>query len=468
MRAMRLDADRLTLETGVAALLQWEQRKRREKTLLFALALALLAALAVPLFVSLPGLWAWVAPFAVFALIAPALFYARRWREPDTARSLAALDKALSSGERVTTAWELTRRNDTRAVALLVLRQACERVRDAEVRALFPRRWNKRDFLVIPLFALWLALLLFESRYTYRGSAPQEPTTVARELRDFARRLQEKARAEGLPKTIEAARELEQLAQRGIAANTSENAFQREIAKAQQKIAADAQAAAKASSGASGSQRQLEDLKTELQTARDWLAAGASASQSWDEVLGKLSEVRRQGEWQQGQGGKELSRSEIGAFLDKLEQRVTAELDRRALQQTERHLKQLAQRGQDGDGGTRPGTGGKGKPDDTLAQIPEGQPSAPGTKPGTAAGNAAPMPNHAVGQQSALKGSIGEGASSSIFLKGKPTAGKSTVAEDAVIAAYQRRAEAELNHEQIPGELKGAIRTYFLSLEESK
>jgi hypothetical protein len=319
----------------------------------------------------------------------------------------------------------------------------------------------------VPLFALWLALHLFEARFGHPAAAPQEPTTIARELRDFARRLQEKARVEGLPKTIEAARELERLAQRGIDARSAEKAFQRDIADMQQKIAADARATAQASTGAAESQRQLEDLKTELQTARDWLAA-AGASQSWDEVLGKLTELRRQGEWRQGQGGKELSRGDIGAFLDKLEQRVTAELDRRALQQTERYLKQLAQRGQDGDGGTRPGTGSKAKPDDTLAQIPEGQPSAPGTKPGTASGSATPPPNHTVGTQSAVKGTLGEGASSSIFLKGKPTAGKSTVAEDAVIAAYQRRAEAELHHEQIPGELKGAIRTYFLSLEESK
>jgi hypothetical protein len=464
---MSVDTDKQTLEARVAALIEWEQRKRHEKTLLFALAVALLAALAVPLFVTLPPAWAWSAPFAGFAFIAPALLYARRWRGRDTARSLAAFDKALGSHERVTTAWELAQGNDTRAVALLVLRHACERVRDAKVRALFPRRWDKRDFVVVPLFALWLALHLFEARFGHPAAAPQEPATIARELRDFARRLQEKARVEGLPKTIEAARELERLAQRGIDVRRAEKAFQREVAEAQQRIAADAKAAAQAANGAAQSQRQLEDLKTELQSARDWLAA-AGASQSWDEVLGRLNELRKHGEWRQDQEAKELSRDEIGAYLDKLEKRVTAELDRRALQQTERYLAQLARREQGGDGGTRPGAGGKAKQDDTIAHMPEGQPSAPGTKPGAASGNASPPPNYTVGERSAVKGTTGEGASSSIFLKGKPTAGRSTVAEDAVIAAYQRRAEAELNNEQIPGELKGAIRSYFLSLEASK
>jgi hypothetical protein len=462
-----MDADTQTLEARIAALIKWEKRKRHEKTLLFALAVALLAALAVPLFVTLPQVWAWSAPLAGFALIAPALLFARRWRGPDTARSLAAFDKALGSDERVTTAWDLAQRNDTRAVALLVLRQACERVKGAHVRALFPRRWEKRDFIVVPLFALWLALHLFEARFGHPAGAPQEPTTIARELRDFARRLQEKARDEGLPKTLEAARELERLAQRGIDARSAEKAFQREIADVQQKIAADAKAAAQASTGAAQSQRQLEDLKTELQTARDWLAA-AGASQSWDEVLGRLTELRKHGEWRQDQDAKELTRDEIGAFLDKLEKRVNAELDRRALQQTEHYLRQLARRENGGDGAPRPGAGNKGKQDDTIAHMPEGQPSAPGTKPGTASGNATPLPNHKVGERSSVKGTSGEGASSSIFLKGKPTAGRSTVAEDAVITAYQRRAEAELNNEQIPGELKGAIRTYFLSLEESK
>ena len=372
-----MDVDRQTLEARVAALLVWEKRKRCEKTLLFALAVALLAALAVPLFVTLPHVWAWTVPLALFALIAPAFLFARRWRGPDTARSLAAFDKALDSGERVTTAWELAQRKDTRAVALLVLRHACERVKGANVRALFPRRWHKRDFLVVPLFALWLALHVFEARFSHPAAAPAEPVIIARELRDFARRLQEKARLEGLPKTIEAARELERLAQRGIDARTAEKAFQREVADVQQRIAAHTRAAAQASIGAAQSQRQLEDLKTELQTARDWLAAAGSASQSWDEVLGKLSELRKHGEWRQDQGGKELTRDEIGAFLDKLDKRVTAELDRRALQQTERYLGLLARREHDGDGGTRPEAGGKGKQDDTITHMPEGQPSAP-------------------------------------------------------------------------------------------
>ncbi|MBM3341409.1 MAG: hypothetical protein FJY56_04775 [Betaproteobacteria bacterium] len=465
---MNPGALRQTLDTGVAAMLAWEQRKRREKTLLAALAAALLAALALPLFVTLAPPWTWSTPIAAFALIAPTLLYAWRWRGGDTVRALAALDKALGSGERMTTAWELTRRNDARAVALLVLREASERLQGAKFRKLFPRRWTKQDLLVLPLLALWLALSWFETRVGHSSAAPQVSASVARELRDFARDLEETARAQGLPQTTEAARELARLAQRGIDAQTPDPAFQREIAEAQKQIATQASASAQDASGSAASQRQLDELKAELQSARDWLAAAGNASRNWDEVLGRLSELRQHGEWRQDQGGKTLTRDQVDAFLDKLDKRVTAELDRRALRQTERRLGQLARGEQGEEGGTHPGAGGAGEKDETLAQVPEGQPSAPGEKPGTAAGKAAPLPQFSVGEQSAVKGTLGEGASSNVLLKGQPTPGKSAVAADPVFAAYHRRAEAELNNERIPGELKGAIRSYFLSLEASK
>ena len=468
--------DREVLGAHVSGLLQWEKRKRCERTLVAALSGALLAALAAPLFVSIPHDWAWTTPLAFLVLIAPPLLLARRWRRRDTARSLAALDRALGLGERVTTAWELVQRNDTRAVALLVLRQAAERVKGADPRKLFPRRWDKRVFLVVPLFALWLALHLFEVRFAHDTPAPGEPPAAARELRDFARRLEEKARSEGLPRALEAARELERIAQRGIDARTGDNAFRREIAGAQRKMAADGDAAAQTAFGAAESQRQLEDLKAELETAREWLATPGSESQSWASRLAGLTQLRKHGQWRPDESGQTLNRDELGAFLDKLDKRVAAELDRRALLDAERYLNRLAQGGQGKDGDRRAGLGSTGKREgkrsgereDSLAGVPEGQASAPGTKPGTATGDQSRLPEYRVGVRSPVPGERAEGERSVIFLKGRPTAGTSAVSEDEVIAAYRRQAEAELDTERIPGELKDAIRTYFLSLEESK
>jgi hypothetical protein len=50
-------------------------------------------------------------------------------------------------------------------------------------------------------------------------------------------------------------------------------------------------------------------------------------------------------------------------------------------------------------------------------------------------------------------------------LKGKPSAGKTEVPEEEVIARYRRQAEQELDSERVPEALKETIRRYFLSLE---
>jgi anti-sigma28 factor (negative regulator of flagellin synthesis) len=64
-----------------------------------------------------------------------------------------------------------------------------------------------------------------------------------------------------------------------------------------------------------------------------------------------------------------------------------------------------------------------------------------------------------------LKGMIGEGNSSGVGLKGKPSPGKTEVSQEEVIASYQRQAEQELNTERVPEALKETIRRYFLSLQ---
>jgi anti-sigma28 factor (negative regulator of flagellin synthesis) len=64
-----------------------------------------------------------------------------------------------------------------------------------------------------------------------------------------------------------------------------------------------------------------------------------------------------------------------------------------------------------------------------------------------------------------LKGMIGQGNSSGVALKGKPSAGKTEVPQEEVIATYRRQAEQELNTERVPEALKETIKKYFLSLD---
>jgi MFS family permease len=167
-----LDADRETLQTQFSRLLGWEKRKRREATLTVALFYALLGALVAPLFVSISRGWAWAAPAAILVLLTPCLLFTRRWRDRDTARALAALDRTLRLDERATTAWELLRRNETKAVALLVLRQASDKLTGFDPRALFPRSWGWRGYLLVPLAALWLGMLFFDPRFQPQDAAP--------------------------------------------------------------------------------------------------------------------------------------------------------------------------------------------------------------------------------------------------------------------------------------------------------
>ena len=462
-----MDTASETLHARVSLLLGWEKRKRREATLVVALFYAFLAALAVPLFVSLSSAWAWVAPAALVAVVAPYLFFARRWRDADTTRALAALDKSLRLDERVTTAWELARRNETRAVALLVLRQASERLKSFDPKALFPRSWSWHAWLLPPLLALWFAMLYFDARFDVHRAAPRHVPSLARELLDFARELEQKAQAERLPRTREAARELEKIARRGIDAGTADEAFKSDLSEASKKMAERRRLGPAPSAAMPASRRELAELRAELEAARESFGPGDAEAHAWQERIAGLSQLKKQLDLQQG-GAQELSRGELKALLDKLEQDATGELDRRALVETEEFLKQMPQR----DRGQRGEGKGWGDREDERESTPERRrDDVPGTQPGDAHGKkegGAPTPDLKGAGRAQVKGVIGEGERSATFFKGSPAPGKSRLTQDEVVSSYRRQAESELATERIPEELKDTIRNYFISLEKAK
>jgi hypothetical protein len=455
------------LDARIGRLLGWEKRKRREATLTVALFYAFFAALAVPLFVSLSPEWAWAAPAAIFAVLTPCLLFTRRWRDQDTARAVAALDKTLRLDERATTAWELLRRNETKAVALLVLRQASDMLKSFDARALFPRSWDWHAYALVPLIALWVALLVFDIRFQHAAVAPSPAPSLAQKLREFARELQEKAKSESLPKTLEAARELEKSAQRSIDARTTDEQFKSELAGMGKKMAAERSAAKPAPFGMAESRRELDDLRAELDAARDLFDAAPGDAQSWQDRLAGLSQLKKQLDRQQG-GAQGMSGAEMEAFLNKLDRDVTGELDRRALVEAEQFLKELAQRGEGRRGDTQARRGENDAKDGPLErQLEKNAGSAPGTAPGEKVG-APSLPEFQGGKRDRVKGEIGEGERSATFFKSRPAPGKSELSQDEVISGYRRQAEAELATEKIPGELKDTIKNYFLSLEKAK
>jgi hypothetical protein len=467
-----LTLDRDTLQTQISRLLGWEKRKRREAILAATCFYALLGALCLQPFIVRWPIWAWAAPLAIFAALAPYYFIKGRWRDRDTALALANLDKTLGLDERAMTAWELVRRNDTKAVALLVLRQAADKLKSLEPRTLFPRVWSWHGYFVAPLLALWLATFWFDAGLRSSPVNPSRPSSLSQKLREFARNLQEKAHNEGLPQTLKAGRELEKMAQRGMDSKTGDEEFKTELGSMAKKLAEDRSNGAQSPFGAAESRRQLEDLRAELESARDLFnsAAGDSSQlgQSWEDRLAGLTQLRKQLDAQEP-GAQGLSRGEMKAFLDKLDKQVAGELDRRSLLEAEQYLQQMAQRGQGQPGEAQAKAGGseeESAPGDGQRERNTG--SAPGEEPGKNQEQPPSLPEFQGGARARVKGTIGQGERSELVFKAKPTPGKSKLSQEEVIASYRRQAEAELNTEKIPEELKDTIKNYFLSLDKAK
>jgi hypothetical protein len=346
------------------------------------------------------------------------------------------------------------------------LRQAEARLKGVELRALFPRTWRWQGYWIAPLFALWLGLLWLDGGSQADSVGTGAPAALSQKLREFARRMQEKAHSEGLPHTLQAGRELEKMAQRGIDSKTADEQFKTELAGMAKKLAAQRRASGEPPQNAGESRQELENLRAELEGARDLLKSADGATRSWEERLTGLTQLKNQLQ-KQNHDAQGQSREQLNTFLEKLEKQVAGELDRRALLEAEEYLRQLAQRGQSQPGEAQTAAGGREEqalPTDERGEKNAG--SAPGDEPGKNLEKQPSLPDFHGGARAEVKGKIGAGERSGIFFKAKPAPGKSRLSQDEVIASYQRQAETELNTEKIPDELKDMIKNYFLSLEK--
>ncbi|HXV80711.1 MAG TPA: hypothetical protein VEG60_12610 [Candidatus Binatia bacterium] len=466
---MNLEAE--NLRKKLFEFLNWERRKRREQALAALFCYALLAAvLALPFHGLLQTLISrWFMPILFVGLMAPFVLVRGRWRRSDSARALAQTDKALCLDERAVTAWELLERNETRAAALLVLKQAGEKLTTLDPRALFRRTWSWQAACAPVLLLLWLGLVWFDIGLRFdRNVELSAPRSLAQKLREFARELQQKASNQGLHESLRMGRELEQAAQKGIDAQTDDQKFKAELAGLQEKIAT--MEGPGAEQLLAGSEQDLQDLRAELDAARDLLNIPDAAKgmqglgNSWRDRLGALPQLKKQME-RQGPPGQSFGQNELKTFLDQLERRATGELDRRALLDAQRFLEQLRKEGQGekGESDVRvAGPAGRNAPDDGEKAKSRG--NLPGKEPGKKEAGEQPLPEFQPGPAAHVKGLLGEGEGSGLALKAKPSGGKSEVSQDEVIASYRRQAEAELNTEQVPEALKETIKNYFLSL----
>ena len=463
-----------SLREKFADLLSWERRKRREQILAALLCYALLAALLTLPFHGFMQtvINRWFIPILFFGIMAPFFLVRGRWRSSDSARALARVDKTLRLDERALTAWELLERKETRAAALLVVKQAGDKLADLDPKRLFRRTWSWQAYCALPLFLLWLGLLWFDIGVRFdNGLQLSAPRTVAHRVREFARELQEKAKNEGLDESLRLGRELEQVAQKGIDAKSGDEKFKTELAGMQKKIANMGKSASEQQPlSAAESQQDLRDLKAELEAARDLLnladaAKGAQElGKQWLDQLATLPQLKQQFE-REGQTGQSLSHNDLKSFLDRLEKQATGELDRRTLLDAQQFLEQLMKQGQGekGENDVRmAGQGERDTPDD--GERTNNKSNSPGKEPGKREAESQSLPEFQPGAAAHVKGLLGEGGSSGLIFKAKPSAGKSEVSQDEVIASYRRQAEAELNTERVPEGLKETIKNYFLSL----
>ncbi len=471
-----MTAEVTKLQSKFAELLRWERQKRREQILLLAAGGALaLAVLLSPLHIFLPlsGL-RWIVPILLLVGLVQLLFYYRRWRPADATRAVVAMDRKLGLDERAVTAWELAGRGDQSAAAQLVFQQTESRLRSVQPRFMFPRQWAWPAYTVAPLLLFWFALLWFD----FDQPVFQQPSAVAQglaqKLREFARDFQEKARAEGLRESLKLGQELEKLAQKNFADNANDEQLKKDLAGVKQKLEAAGNSGQQTQSIAGAeSEQSLKDLRAELEAARDMLnlSDGVKAPQQWMDRLASMPQLRKQLDRarQERDDGKGLGQQELQSLLDRLDQQVAGALDRRALIDAQQYLEQMMQQGQGKENNQAAQMAGRGEQDEPGDGVREKNHSnLPGNEPGKNDDRLGSLPGFRADTRTQIKGQLGEGESSGVMFKAKPTPGKSALAPQEVVADYRHQAEQELNSEKVPAALKETVRKYFLSLEESR
>lgn len=472
--------ERDILQEKFSQLLGWERGKRRERTLVAVGFYALVVALLMMPISSLLRDWIspWSMPVLFFLLLAPVCFFTQRWNLRESQRALVRLDQALHLDARAITAWEILARKETKPAELLVVKEAEERLKSLDAAALFPRELTWQTYVIAPLFIVWFGLLWFDIGSQHSSTPqPSRPKSIAQRLGEFSRELQERAKTEGLRESLSVGRELEKVAQKRLEGQTADDRFQGDVAAMAKKITDTTRGMPieDKSSSASETHEGLRNLKTELEVAKDGLSfseshQGGRESADLYERLGGLPHLKQQID-KGFPSADRLRGKELKSFLDKLEREVTGELDRRTLLETQQFLEQLLKEGQGQMGDSKVQVAGPEKGDfPGQGEKEKTKSSLPGTEPGRKEDFSDALPGFQAGAATHLKGLLGEGKSAGMVLKGKPSLSKPEVSQDELVTTYRRRAEAELNTERVPSELKETIKNYFISLgmEERK
>jgi hypothetical protein len=458
----------------------WERAKQRERVWLTAFVSAAAATMIALLLeeiarVDLP--LALIFPI-VFGGAAAAGWRALPGREKARLQAVALADRRLDAGETLLTAWEILRRGGRRAPELLVLREAVARIASFAPRSALPR-----PFLWQAVAAPLLAVVLISSVALHEAGFRLVPSglsaSLAAILQARAREYREKAEAQRLPRSLELARVLEELATDALRGRIGEEELRERLADLAGKAETDDGAASPTESARSGAaaalraeleawkhlaagalpsgrgSRQLQGLES------DWWGGGLEESLS--RFPGLRQELRRRLAVEGSREGPP-SRAELESTLRALETEIASELDRAAQQEMRNFVASLL---------SKPAGQERSPPTEATAAASspskEPQPAhshaqLPGTEPGQARSERGRAEGPSGGVATQLRGMVREGSGARAAVRAENPKGESRLPPREVLARYQRQAEEALASEEIPEALKETVRNYFLSL----
>lgn len=465
---------RALFQEKIGRLLRWEKVKRREQILIRAFFYSVLASLVILPVGGLFPPWAQTLPITpvLFLVMTLLLLFWRPWGGKDSIRTVFLLDKSLRLQERALTAWEIVRRGARKPAEMLVLEEAAANLKTVEVEGLFKRRLTWHAMMAPPLFLIWLWMVWFGVDFQFslfNLDHRAKVQKVARELKEFSQGLRHRAEENQLSESLKTAHTLEEVAERGLKGELEESGLRDDLNEAVRGIRdLNLQASEGAGLSMPGiSKETLADLKAEIKMIQnslnttDLLLDKGILGSNMLERLNRFAPLRRE-LGKESPSGKNLNKKEAREFLENLQAKMRAELDRRSLMETQAFLMQMLD-GMEGEK-TRP-MESRNSPlgSSSFARDDKNRGRLPGDRPGTR-GPKVQFPGFKAQAATHLRGLLREGMSAGFTVRGELPGKESEVSQEEIVTRYQRQIEGELASEQIPRDLKETVKSYFLSL----
>jgi len=382
--------------------------------------------------------------------------------------------------DRALTAWDILERAEKKAAEQLVLEEAADRLATFDPRATFKRSFSWHGVAALALLVVWILGVLFTGGAGFVPQANVPPVVpVARALKDFLQPLEEKAELQNLSQSLELARALREIAEKGLKNEISEEAFRDELGQAMNRLQGMNELGGLESALFPISRSGLEDLGAEIAELKRQLSALPQTGDKklFDtqvrEKLGRLPRLEQALQkslaGKTAPGGDELDSAALQSLLERLEAMLQAQMERLTQGEMQEFLASILGSGQ-GEGaqqlardnldGQRESGGGSEKKQ-ALGKLP-------GDQPGEKSAGLDKIETATSGGPSQIKGAIDEGERTRVKVQGENRIGASKQGTENVPAGYQRQVERDLASEEIPDGLKDTIKKYFLSLGEKK